>query len=63
MSALTDTALASTMDIHVPFDQAIIETEFRPAVLDSVNALQDQGDKLAEVASALGLSINTDLPE
>jgi putative iron-regulated protein len=63
MSALTDTALASTMDIHVPFDQAIIETEFRPAVLDSVNALQDQGDKLAEVAGALGLSINTDLPE
>jgi putative iron-regulated protein len=63
MSALADTALTSTMDIHVPFDQAIVETEFRPAVLDSVNALQDQGDKLAEVASALGLSINTDLPE
>ena len=63
MSALADTALTSTMDIHVPFDQAIVETEFRPAVLDSVNALQDQGDKLAEVASVLGLSINTDLPE
>jgi putative iron-regulated protein len=63
MTELADTALASAMDIHVPFDQAIVEADFRPTVLDSVNALQDQGDKLAEAARALGLSVNTDLPE
>lgn len=63
MQALAETALASTQQIHVPFDQAIVQSDFRPAVLESVNALQDQGDKVAEAASALGLAINTDLPE
>ncbi len=63
MKALADTALASTMDIHTPFDLAISEADFRPTVIDSVNALQDQGDKFAEVASILGLTISTDLPE
>ncbi|MBE2223056.1 MAG: hypothetical protein IAF02_16045 [Anaerolineae bacterium] len=63
MQALADTALASTKSLHVPFDQAIVMADYRPAVLDSVNALQDQGDKIAEVAHLLGLSVNTDLPE
>lgn len=63
MNDLADTALASTMSIHTPFDRAIIESDHRQGVLDSVFALQDQGDKFAEVATALGLQINTDLPE
>ena len=63
MDALVETALASTQSIYVPFDQAIVLAEHRPTVLESVNALQDQGDKVAEVASLLGLAINTDLPE
>jgi len=63
MQGLADTALVSTNSIHVPFDQAIVVADYRPTVLDSVNALQDQGDKVAEVASLLGLSVNTDLPE
>ncbi len=63
MNALAATALASTQAIHVPFDQAIVVADYRPTVLESVNALQDQGDKLAEVASLLGVAINTDLPE
>ena len=63
MDALVETALASTQSIYVPFDQAIVVAEHRPTVLESVNALQDQGDKVAEVASLLGLAINTDLPE
>lgn len=63
MGALVETALASTMEIHIPFDQAIVEPDFRPTVLQSVNALQDQGDKVAEIAGALGLTINTALPE
>ncbi len=63
VQALAETALASTGRIHVPFDQAIVAADFRPAVLESVNALQDQGDAFAQVAGALGLQINTDLPE
>ncbi|MAT99148.1 MAG: hypothetical protein CL608_18535 [Anaerolineaceae bacterium] len=63
MNALADAALASTQSIYVSFDQAIVVADQRPAVLESVNALQDQGDKVAEVAGLLGVAINTDLPE
>ena len=63
MASLAETAVGSTQTIHVPFDQAIVVAEHRPIVLESVNALQDQGDKLAEVASLLGVAINTSLPE
>ncbi len=61
--ALVQTAIESTQSIPVPFDQAIVVADQRPIVLASVNALQDQGDKFAEAANVLGLSINTDLPE
>lgn len=63
MQLLADAALDSTSAIHVPFDQAIIVADYRRGVLDAVNALQDQGDKFAEVATVLGLRINTALPE
>ncbi len=63
MSGVADTALASTEAIHVPFDQAISVADHRPSVIDSVFALQDQGDKITELSSALGLEVSTDLPE
>ena len=63
LQTLAEAALAGTQSIHVPFDQAIINTEYRPAVLAAVNALQDQGDALAQAANTLGLQINTDLPQ
>ena len=63
LGALADTALAAVGQIHVPFDRAIVEAAHRPAVLAAVNALQDQGDALAQAAAALGLPINTALPE
>ena len=63
MRTLADAALAQVKAIHTPFDQAIVVAEHRPAVLAAVNALQDQGDGLAQVAAALGVQINTDLPE
>lgn len=62
MAGLAEAALAQVAAIHAPFDQAIVLAEHRPAVLAAVNALQDQGDKIAEIANLLGLSINTDLP-
>jgi len=63
MRTLADAALAQVNAIPTPFDQAIVVAESRPTVLAAVNALQDQGDGLAQVAAALGLQINTDLPE
>jgi putative iron-regulated protein len=61
--ALAGTALAGVGQLHVPFDQAIVVAEHRPAVLTAVNALQDLGDALAQSAGVLGLQINTALPE
>lgn len=63
LGELADTALAAVGQLHVPFDRAIVAAEHRPAVLAAVNALQDQGDALAQAAAALGLPINTALPE
>lgn len=63
MVALLDQSMEQVNAIHVPFDQAIVLAEERPVVLEAVFTLQDQGDKLAEIASALGLTINTALPE
>ena len=61
--ALLEQSVAQVNQIYVPFDQAIILPEARPQVLESVVTLQDQGDKIAEVAGVLGLTINTSLPE
>jgi len=58
-----ETSLATANEIPIPFDQAIVEADSRPIVLDTVFSLQDQGDLFAEVASALDLTINTALPE
>ncbi|MFY0627284.1 MAG: peptidase m75, imelysin [Reichenbachiella sp.] len=58
-----DTALEAVEATANPFDFAISSAETRPVVLTSVNELQTMGDKFAEVGTALGLSINTGLPE
>lgn len=47
----------------IPFDNAIVNGAERPKVLESVNELRNLGDKFAAAGQALGLSINTDLPE
>lgn len=56
-------SLTLSNSMLVPFDQAIVVAEARPVVLDTVNRLQDSGDKIAEAASALSIQINTALPE
>ena len=60
---MLDTTLAHAQAIHVPFDQAIVQPDTRPAVLETVYALQDQGDLFAQVAHELGIAIDTALPE
>jgi putative iron-regulated protein len=59
---LLDVAQEQVNNIHVPFDQAITQGEYRPQVLDTVLALFDLGDQFAEDAHLLGLVINTALP-
>lgn len=49
--------------IPVPFDNAISDASERPSVLTSVKSLQSTGDKIAEAAKAISITINTDLPE
>ena len=63
IAAFAASSVAGTEAMPVPFDQAIIEADQRPLVLEAVYGLQDQGDKLAEGAAALGIVINTGLPE
>jgi putative iron-regulated protein len=63
LSELAVASMAGVNAIPAPFDQAIINSEQRPVVLEAVYGLQDQGDKLAEVAAALGIVLNTSLPE
>ncbi|NJL06176.1 MAG: hypothetical protein HC911_14985 [Chloroflexaceae bacterium] len=61
--ALSEQVQAAVEAIHVPFDQGIVLANTRPQVLDTVYLLQDQGDAFAEIATALGIQINTALPE
>ena len=61
--ALSEQVQAAVETIHVPFDQGIILAATRPHILETVYALQDQGDAFAEIATALGVQINTALPE
>ena len=46
-----------------PFDFAITDQGSRAKVLEIVNGLQDLGDKFAEAAAELGLTVNTAIPE
>jgi putative iron-regulated protein len=63
LSSLLDRSLLAVAAIPAPFDRAIVDPASRPLVLEAVYALQDQGDKIAEVGTLLGLTINTALPE
>lgn len=63
LTTFAESSMTGVNAIPAPFDQAIVAAEQRPIVLEAVYGLQDQGDKLAEVASALGIVINTGLPE
>ncbi len=60
---ILEQSMEAANNIYVPFDQAIVLTEERVQVLDTVFMLQDLGDLMASVASELGLTINTALPE
>jgi putative iron-regulated protein len=63
VESLAVRSLSAVEVIPVPFDRAIVDSDSRPTVLEAVYALMDLGDRIAEGGSALGLTINTALPE
>lgn len=63
LDLLMQESLEKIRRIPVPFDQAIVDPAARPVVLEAVFALQEQGDRIAEAGTRLGLTINTALPE
>lgn len=65
LKTLNTSAMAKVNAMPVPFDKTVTEENVADngPVLQAVTALQNQGDKIAEAATALGLSISTELPE
>ncbi|MEM0999514.1 MAG: imelysin family protein [Bacteroidota bacterium] len=65
LEALLNSAVAATEAIPVPFDFGLTQEAVGGSgpIQSSVTALQAAGDKIAEVASAMGITISTDLPE
>lgn len=65
LRTLNTTAMAKVKAIPVPFDKTVTEENATDNgyVSQAVTALENQGDKIAEAATALGLSITTKLPD
>lgn len=64
-SNMIASALTKTKAIPVPFDNAIMaETAGGDGpIMSAIRDLQSSGDKIAECAKAVGITISTDLPE
>jgi hypothetical protein len=63
MLTLLESVETAVHSVSVPFDQAIILPDTREQVFDTVIALLDAGDEIVVVADALGLTIDTAIPE
>jgi putative iron-regulated protein len=65
LSAKIIAATSRVLAIPTPFDKTVTEENVNDngPILQAVTALQAQGDAIAEVATALGLTISTELPE
>ncbi len=60
---LSASGVSLSEDIPVPFDDQLTkeQTGGTGPIMMAINALQDQGDKITEAATALGITISTDL--
>lgn len=65
LTAANAEAMTKVMAIPTPFDKTVTEENINDngPVLQAITALQKQGDEIAEAATALGLSISTELPD
>ncbi|MGH1334588.1 MAG: imelysin family protein [Aureispira sp.] len=65
LTAANTDAMFKVASIPNPFDKTVTEESIgdNGPVLQAVTALQKQGDEIAEAATALGLTISTELPD
>ena len=56
--SLLKSAMNDLMQMHYPFDRAIVLEDKRPQVMKAVLSMQKLGDQFAKVATELGLTIN-----
>ncbi len=65
LDALIRQSIGRAGAIPVPFDHALTQETVggEGPIMLTVRSLQDQGDKIAEAAAALGIAISTDLPQ
>jgi putative iron-regulated protein len=63
MDALSALTITSSTSIPFPFDEALTQESStgNGPIMNTVTSLQDQGDKISQVAAALGLTISTNL--
>jgi putative iron-regulated protein len=63
MDALSASTITNSEAIPVPFDYALTQetTGGNGPIMNTVTSLQNQGDKISQVATALGVSISTNL--
>ncbi len=64
MNTLSDNSISAVNAIPVPFDFALTQESVSGSgpIMTSVTTLRAQGDKIAAMATALGITINTELP-
>ena len=62
---LLDQSITNTEAIPTPFDYALTQESVGGSgpIQTSVNTLQSLGDKIAEISSAMGITISTELPD
>jgi len=62
LTTLSNSTIANTSAITVPFDYALTQEVVggNGPIMTAINSLQDQGDKISEMATAFGLTITTD---
>ncbi|MGL1887124.1 MAG: peptidase m75, imelysin [Reichenbachiella sp.] len=58
ISTLLATSVSDCELIQAPFDQEFLIEDGRARILNAINSLRDQGDKLAEAATALGFNFD-----
>jgi putative iron-regulated protein len=65
LSTLSMNVITKVNVIGDPFDQAILQETAggNGPIMQAIRELQDQGNKITEAATELGLSVSTDLPE
>lgn len=63
VTAQLNAAVSDVEATYAPFDVAISNNAYKPAVQTAINSLRNLGDKFSEAGTKLDLTVNTELPE